>query len=226
MEAVGNDGLIRDIRKYRAVSADRLDKLAAVLGLEFYFGPPRCEAPAPPSIEIDASTYATLPLYGEVRLAAGAGAMNDDAAPSRPVACRADLLRALGTAPGDAMLLTVQGDSMEPLFSQGDTLLIDRARTAPPEIRTAARKAIGQPSGHRAPAAFAFLDPWGEARVKHLRRHPRIGLIASSSNPAYPPDIYPPPDAARITILGQVTALARVLGSHDIRSGDNEQEPS
>lgn len=213
MRAFGrpDNSAIQNLRRGSSPTLDKLDGLAAALGLELYFGPPRGESPGPASIDLDAAAYTALPFYQDVRLAAGAGALNDQVEAARPIACRDDLLRQLGVAPGDALLLTVSGDSMEPLFCSGDTVLIDRARTAPPALLSTVRKPGQHLPGRRPPPVFAFIAPDGEARVKHLRRHPRLGLIATSANPVWPPEIYEPHETPRLTIIGQVSALARTL---------------
>lgn len=198
----------------RAPSYEALIKLSRVYGVSLDYiltGHDRSDSPGPASIDLDACAYTALPFYQDVRLAAGAGAFNAEAEAARPVACRDDLLRALGVSPGDALLLTVAGDSMEPLFCNGDTVLIDRARTAPPALLAPVRKPGQHLPGRRPAPAFAFIDPDGEARIKHLRRHARLGLIATSANTLYPPEIYEHPDAARVTVIGQVAALARTL---------------
>ena len=41
MEAVGTSEMIRDMRRGRLPSVERLQRLCEVLGLEFYVGPPR-----------------------------------------------------------------------------------------------------------------------------------------------------------------------------------------
>jgi len=171
------------------------------------------EVNGPASIEIDATAYAALPLY-DVRFSAGPGAVNDDCAPVRPVALHRDILAQLGVASGECLLVTVDGNSMEPLFCHGDTVLIDRARTAPPGCPPAS-SSRPRKTPHRPTAApvFAFIDPDGHARIKHLRRHPELGLSATSANPSHAPELYPPDEAARITILGQVVAFGRGIRS-------------
>lgn len=219
--AVNHPSLIKNFRMEREgekrYNLSALEKLAKVLDLELYFGPPRGDprqlAPEPPSVALDHTAYAALPLY-DVRFSAGPGAVNDDGAPVRPVALHRDILAQLGVASGDCLLVKVDGNSMEPLFCHQDTVLIDRARAtppgSPPAISSRARKTPHQPL---AAPVFAFIDPDGHARIKHLRRHAELGLFATSANPSHAPELYPPDEAARITILGQVVAFGRGISS-------------
>ena len=93
LEATGSPDLIREMRRGRAPSAERLQSLCAVLGLEFYIGPPRGEAtasdaPAQPRndellVEIKAFRAEVLARLPDAPQAAG---IEDDSTPAEPPA--------------------------------------------------------------------------------------------------------------------------------------------
>lgn len=77
--------------------------------------------------------YVAIPLFNDVRAAAGAGALNgllekpDDA-----LMFKADWIRfELGARPEDLNLIRVSGDSMEPTLRAGDVVLIDHRAQRP-----------------------------------------------------------------------------------------------
>lgn len=81
----------------------------------------------------DVRGYVTVPLYDNIRAAAGAGAHNsqielaDDA-----MMFKADWIRLeLGSRPENLCLIKVSGDSMEPTLRAGDVILIDRSAGRP-----------------------------------------------------------------------------------------------
>lgn len=89
---------------------------------------PATEEPA----QSHASTgYVAIPLFNEVRAAAGPGALNGQVEnPDDALMFKADWIRfELGARPEDLNLIRVSGDSMEPTLRAGDVVLIDhRAR--------------------------------------------------------------------------------------------------
>lgn len=83
-----------------------------------------CEEPA---------SYVAVPIYDDIRAAAGAGAHNgqvelaDDA-----MMFKDDWIRLeLGARPENLCLIRVSGDSMEPTLRAGDVILIDRSAGRP-----------------------------------------------------------------------------------------------
>lgn len=81
----------------------------------------------------ETARYVTVPLYDDIRAAAGAGAHNgqvelaDDA-----MMFKDDWIRLeLGARPENLCLIRVSGDSMEPTLRAGDVILIDRSAGRP-----------------------------------------------------------------------------------------------
>lgn len=197
IDAIGNDGLIRDIRAGRSISAERLSALAAVLGLELYLGPPRPEAPT-----ADAGTFALIPLH-EAELSAGDGAEGSDAVEGM-VAFRRDWLARLGVIERHARLARIRGDSMEPLLRGGDMVLIDTSRTTVP-----VRSPAGLARIRRNPElALYALRRGSDISVKRVERSDWNGLLLVSENwRQYPPEPVPEADlggGGTTAILGQV----------------------
>lgn len=187
IEAVGHDGLIRDLRAGRALSYDRVALLARALDLELYFGPRRTPDPEPPTIALDGDEFAAIPKLA-VAADAGAGRINDDAPEVvGKLAFRRDWLRRIGLRPDKAMLVTVAGDSMAPRLERGDLALIDQARQA---------------WVHN--AVFALVDLDGAVRIKRILLDKGRALVLFSDNPAFAPEVRTGPDAARVRSLGQV----------------------
>ncbi|WP_156882957.1 S24 family peptidase [Rhodovulum sp. P5] len=201
--AVGNPSLIKNLQNRRARERDHpvenLQKLAEVLDLEFYFGPPRAltvtDQPAGPAED---SAFVPVPVH-LAELAAGAGAENGMEGIDDYIAFRADWLNRLGLSASNAALVRARGDSMVPTIECGDLLLLDTARTTPPAHRRAAHD-------RRRPPIFALRDGTG-ARVKRLDRVEAGRLLLISDNPATPPEIASDAD---IVILGRVRWWGRV----------------
>lgn len=129
----------------------------------------------------------------DATLAAGAGSWNEgkrrlDDIPFTP----AFFQKRLGRLSGSGFsVLEASGDSMEPGISDGDLLLIDEQ-----DVRLS-------------DGVFAFvLDE--EARVKRFRR--RIdGVTILSDNPAYPPEELALDALDRITVIGRIRWVGKVL---------------
>jgi SOS-response transcriptional repressor LexA len=185
---VGHDGLIRDIRAGSIPSADRLEALCELLGLEFYIGPPRGPAQEPQAAEVrvEGEAFSALPLYG-AELAAGAGRANAEEEVVERLAFRREWLSRIGVSPAQAVLVKVRGDSMQPTLADGDLVLIDRARTEGSKGRV-----------------YALVDVSGDTRVKRLDRPDRATLVLRSDNPAHPLELRRGPDLDRLRIIGEV----------------------
>lgn len=195
LDAVGHDGLVRDIRAGRIPGADKLSALAAVLELEFYFGPRRTTEEVltePAALVIENGVFVQLPLHAAL-LAAGQGFRNGAEDVVGHIAFRRDWLRQLGVSSRSAVLARAQGDSMRPSISDGDVILIDTARKVPPGIPRAR-------GDRRNARVFAFLDD-GDARVKRIQHIDDRTLILLSDNPDYSPEIR---DVTSIDLIGRV----------------------
>jgi phage repressor protein C with HTH and peptisase S24 domain len=187
--AVGNPSLIKNLRHRRAEKRDHpienLQKLAKVLGLELYFGPPRETGPIY-DVSLDGADFAAIPRV-DARLAAGGGAVNDQVERTGALAFRRDWLRERGVSPDRACLLTVTGDSMAPTLHDGDLVMIDERRT---QVRSR--------------RVYALIDTDGAARVKRLDVVPEQLIILTSDNPAHPAETRTGPDMNRLRILGEI----------------------
>ena len=78
---------------------------------------------------IEGDVYAYVPLY-DARCSAGAGAWNEHCRVLARLAFTAYSLRKKGLEPAHLSAVRVSGDSMEPLLSDGDTIMLDHSRNA------------------------------------------------------------------------------------------------
>lgn len=167
-------------------------EIIEALGLEFYVGPPRESGPVS-TTEISGDEYAAVERH-DAQLSAGPGAENADHSKLGTVAFRRDWLVREGISPGDAMVVSVKGDSMAPTLCDGDLVMIDTRRRNP----------VGR-------KIYALVDADGQARVKRVERLPEA-LLLQSDNDDYPTELIPATDANRVRILGEV-----VWWSHTVR---------
>lgn len=106
-------------------------------------------------------------------------------------------MRKLGLSAANARLARVRGDSMTPLLSDSDLVLVDLSQTEMPV----------QPRRPGAPlrANLVAIEQEGESRVKWMERPTEDSLILYSENAAlYAPEVYTRPDAERIRVIGRV----------------------
>ena len=176
--------------KKAGTALNRAQELCAALGLELYIGTPRDQGPQPP--DADPSVLANIPLH-EAFLAAGDGVENTTETIAGYLAFRKDWLRRIGLSPSHASLVRARGDSMQPVIWDGDMLLIDRSKIAPPPIS----KIDG---GKRHAPVFALLDD-GQAKVKRLQMLDQGLAILISDNPDYPPQFA---KLETLSIIGKV----------------------
>lgn len=172
--------------------------LAAYLGVSesTLRDPEEGEAEAAPMPAFDLSRFelpgvAAIPEVN-VRAAAGAGALveaeEDGARWHFPLAW---LRHELKARPADLRIVTIDGDSMEPVLMSGDKVLIDLSRTIPSP-----------------PGIFVLHDGMG-LLAKQLERLPNTERLSiRSANPRY--DSYERP-AEEVTIIGRVVWFARRL---------------
>ena len=127
---------------------------------------------APPSGPYSAPKgYSAVP-EADVRLAAGAGAWNGDLRESNEAWLFADpvIRHEFRAKPGDLWMIGVDGDSMEPLLSSGDRILIDVSRTVPVP-----------------PGIFVIWDGLGlvAKRIEHVPHSEPPRVVLRSLNPEY-----------------------------------------
>lgn len=156
------------------------------------------EGDVPPSMDMprfELPGVAAIPEVN-VRAAAGAGALveaeEDGARWHFPLAW---LRHELKARPADLRIVTIDGDSMEPVLMSGDKVLVDLSRTLP------------------SPPGIFVLDDGMGLLAKQLERLPnterhREYLSIRSANPRY--DSYERP-AEEVAIIGRVVWFARRL---------------
>ena len=82
--------------------------------------------------ESTAPGYVAIPLYNNIRAAAGHGAIVEHERPDDALMFKEDWIRyELGASPSDLCLIRVSGDSMEPTLRAGDIILIDHRASRP-----------------------------------------------------------------------------------------------
>jgi phage repressor protein C with HTH and peptisase S24 domain len=120
----------------------------------------------------------------------GGGGTGDGAIETALVSRRLveDELRA---RPTDLLLINVRGDSMEPMFHNGDQLLIDRRDTNPI-----------QPG----PFALLYSDGYVVKIVSWVEKRSKLRI--ASANKEYEPELYEPDE---VTIMGRPVWFARRL---------------
>lgn len=131
-----------------------------------------------------------IPVY-DVALSAGGGSVIQDENIKYYLTFRLDWLRSVTPAPLEMLaILTVDGDSMEPTLSPGDSVLVDLTQTTP-----------------RRDGIYALRYD-GAALVKRIQIDPvrRLATIISD-NPAYPPIAKTNPND--IQVFGRVIWLGR-----------------
>lgn len=114
--------------------------------------------------------YVALPLYNDVRAAAGHGAVNGHEQADDALMFKEDWIRyELGAKAQDLCLIRVSGDSMEPTLRAGDVILIDHRACRPD------REGI-------------YIMRVGEMLlVKRLQALPGGKIRVASDNPAFDP---------------------------------------
>jgi phage repressor protein C with HTH and peptisase S24 domain len=153
---------------------------------------PGTSRPLPEIVQIGGDRFAMLPVYDHL-VSAGPGLEVEDAPPSYRIAFRMDWLRrAARGSIGDLVVLTVDGDSMEPTLRQGDTVLVDMGQQRP-----------GQTEG------IYVIRSDGALQVKRVAVNPTNGRISviSDNREFYPTFADLPPDA--IHVIGRVIWLGR-----------------
>lgn len=167
--AAGHYSLIKNMKASKAggkrYSVETLEKLAEVLGLELYFGPPRSTGVVT-STTVAGEQFETVARHDAVG-AAGTGRINLDGPPIDHLAFSKRWLSQNGISASDSVLINVSGDSMEPAFYDGDLVMIDM------------RKKI-----IRSGQIYAFHDG-DDLRIKRLEVIPGTAIILRSDNPKY-----------------------------------------
>lgn len=131
----------------------------------------------------DRAAYVVVPHF-DLHLSAGGGCDWVEHPDNEPMVFRARWFAARGARPELCRALYVRGVSMEPTLQDGDTVLIDTART---EIRD--------------DAIYAVLYH-SELYVKRLFLVPGGGVELRSDNPRHPTRVVSGADLEALTVLG------------------------
>ena len=156
----------------------------------------RAARPKPPTVAPHAAPrgYRAVPEI-DVRASAGPGAWNDEFEQTRDMWLFADPLirHEFRARPEDLQMITVDGDSMEPLLSSGDRILIDLSRQVPVP-----------------PGIFVIWDGMGlvAKRIEHVPNSDPPRVVLKSQNPEY--DSYERP-AEEIRVVGRAVWVSRRL---------------
>ncbi len=136
------------------------------------------------STESDSDDMVWVPRY-DLEVAAGIALPQEDAAERRPLAFRRDWLQKRGLAAEHLTVISVGGDSMEPVLADGDLILVDLNEREP---------ALGSPYVFRMGNNF---------QVKYWEVTPG-GPRLVSENPRYPPYTLSLEELEQTEIIGRV----------------------
>ena len=149
---------------------------------------------APSSPHAAPRGYSAVPEI-DVRASAGPGAWNNEFEEAKETWLFADPLirHEFRAKPEDLRMITVDGDSMEPLLSGGDRILIDVSRTVPVP-----------------PGIFVIWDGMGlvAKRIEHVPHSEPPKVVLKSLNPEY--DSYERL-AEEIRVVGRAVWVSRRL---------------
>ncbi len=138
--------------------------------------------------------FASIPEL-DVRASAGPGALNDglEDAKSTWQFSETMIRHEFRAKPDDLRVITIDGDSMEPLLSSGDRILLDTSQRIPVP-----------------PGIFVIWDGMGVVakRVEHIPNSEPATIVIKSVNPAY--QTYER-EAEEVNIIGRVIWLSRRL---------------
>ena len=155
---------------------------------------PRENVVRPSSISAPPEGYMAVPEI-DVRASAGPGALNEGFEETKEMWFFPDpvIRHEFRARPDDLRMITIDGDSMEPLLSTGDRILIDVSQRIPVP-----------------PGIFVIWDGMGlvAKRIEHEPNSEPPKVIIKSVNPEY--DTYER-DAEEVHIIGRVVWTARRL---------------
>jgi len=139
------------------------------------------------------SEFALIPGYN-VQVSAGWGSEgSDDIEPSRHLAFRKRWLKWRGFAEKDLVIVWAKGDSMEPIISNNNTLLINTQRT---ELTD---------------GNIYVIRSDNQLWVKRVQVKPNAWLLLSD-NPLYPPIEVPKTEQHNFHVVGQVVHISKDIG--------------
>lgn len=193
---VDNSQISRLLSGRRQLRAHEIPTILAYLESEVGAGHGRSRTAMPEIVQIGGDRFAMLPVY-ETAVSAGPGHEAEDGAPITRIAFRTEWLRQIARGGiNDLVVLTVDGDSMEPTLRQGDSVLVD----------------MSQQRAQQQDGIYVIRTDGG-LQVKRVASNPVTGRITIISDNK---DFYPPftdllPD--QVTVLGRVLWLGRQVAS-------------
>lgn len=196
--AVGNPSLLKNMRNSKGKFAySAVEKLASVLDLECYLGPPRDLPPTDPAslppLE-PGGDLVQIRLHDQ-QFAAGDGASVAEAeGVMSSMAFPAPWLHRMGLTARSAALVWVNGDSMEPTLKSGAMAMLDTRVTG------VSKRGI-----------YAFRNG-KDLFVKRLERIGKDQMIAQSDNPDYEAMSFTGADLEQVKIFGKVVWSGHRIG--------------
>jgi phage repressor protein C with HTH and peptisase S24 domain len=187
---------VRSVLRGGQKSGTTLNRAAAIcdaLDLELYIGPRRETGPVE-QLLLEGTDFAPIHRLN-VQLSAGSGIENGDQAVVETLAFRRDWLARMRVNPASAVLVKVNGDSMQPGLHDGDLALVDTSQKL---IRS------GQ--------IYAVTDIDAQTLVKRIDTLGGEGILLRSDNPDFAPLIRLGHEANRVTVHGRVVWSGHVWG--------------
>lgn len=136
--------------------------------------------------DLPPDVYAIVPRV-DVRLSAGGGCIAERQDDLPPLAFRRDWLqKKLVTAKKNLRVVSVHGDSMEPLLFEGDIVLIDMGQCDIREFEV---------------FAIRYCD---ELRIKRLSKRVGGGLLIRSDNKNYTDELLSATEAEEVSVIGRM----------------------
>ncbi|CAK3443785.1 XRE family transcriptional regulator [Vibrio lentus] len=130
-----------------------------------------------------------VPFYPDITAAGGGGSFNEDeTTTSTPIPINIIKNRDIRSI----CCLTVTGESMEPILSDGSLIAIDRSETKIKDGKI-----------------YVFKQN-GLLRVKQLKLTP-FEVIVSSFNPAYKDEVYPVEGSDELSLIGRVFWFSSII---------------
>jgi phage repressor protein C with HTH and peptisase S24 domain len=167
----------------KVLPEDAREALASLLGVpDSEIRPPPEPGARPPAelpelvtprrrVRASADGFAAIPEL-DVRASAGAGALNDGLEDAKATWLFSETMirHEFRAQPEDLRVITIDGDSMEPLLSSGDRILVDTSQRVPVP-----------------PGIFVIWDGMGivAKRVEHIPNSDPAIVVIKSVNPAY-----------------------------------------
>lgn len=155
------------------------------------------EAEALPHSTSDFSTfadeYALIPGYS-VQVSAGNGTLAQDSKPVRHLAFRRKWLKWRGFCEKDLAIVWAKGDSMEPVISDNNTLVVHLGRTKPVD------------------GGIYVIRNGDQLWVKRVQVKPGAWLLLSD-NAVYPPFEVPMSEQHNFQVVGQVVHISKDIGN-------------